>query len=290
MFKWIRRAAVPALACLALTGCFLQPGKFDSTLDLRKDGAFTFTYKGQIYMLGLSKLAELASEAESGEFTPQACTDDDLQEHSCSADELAEQKRAWEDQQQNKKQEDRKNAEMMRAMLGGIDPADPEAAKELADRLRRQAGWRAVNYVGNGLFEVDFSLSSKLTHDFVFPTIERFPMANVFVAAARRSDGSVRIDAPGFGGADSGNPMQGAMAGMLAAAAAEKGGGEAAEPDASVLPAAEIDGTFRIVTDGDILANNTDEGPQAGPGGKTLQWRVTTRTKVAPMALVQLSR
>ena len=37
MFKWFRRAAMPALACLALSGCFLQPGKFDSTLDLRKD-------------------------------------------------------------------------------------------------------------------------------------------------------------------------------------------------------------------------------------------------------------
>ena len=40
----------------------------------------------------------------------------------------------------------------------------------------------------------------------------------------------------------------------------------------------EIDGTFRIVTDGQILANNTDEGPQAGAGGQVLEWRVTKRT------------
>lgn len=291
MFKWIWRAAAPALACLALTGCFLQPGKFDSTLDLRKDGSFTFAYKGQIYLLALSKLAELASKAESAEFTPEACHDDDFDERPCSADELAEQKRAWEEQQQKKQREDRKNAEMMRAMLGGIDPADPAAAKELADRLRRQAGWRAVNYVGDGLFEVDFSLSSKLTHDFVFPTIERFPMANAFVSAARRSDGTVRIDAPGFGGQDAANPMQGAMASVLgAAAASEAAGGDAVTPDASILSMPEIDGTFRVVTDGEILANNTDEGAQAGQGGKILQWRVTKRTQMAPMALVRLSR
>jgi hypothetical protein len=50
-----------------------------------------------------------------------------------------------------------------------------------------------------------------------------------------------------------------------------------------------MDGVFRIVTDGEILANNTDEGPRAGTGGKILEWRVTTRTRAAPMALVRLT-
>ena len=61
--------------------------------------------------------------------------------------------------------------------------------------------------------------------------------------------------------------MQGAMAGMLGAAAAGRRGGQAQRT--RPMPAVpEIDGMFRIVTDGDILANNTDEGPQAGAGGK----------------------
>jgi hypothetical protein len=287
MFKWFRRAAAPALACLMLGGCFLQPGKFDSTLDLRKDGSFTFAYKGQIYMLALSKIADLAAKAESASapFAAEACHDDELNERTCTADELAEQKRTWEQQQQNKRQENEKNAEMLRAMLGGIDPANPEAAKELAERLRRQAGWRSVNYVGDGLFEVDFSLSSTLTHDFAFPTIERFPMGDTFVLANRRADGTVRIDAAGFTGQSATNPMQGAMAGMLGAAASNGSDGD--EVPSLAIP--EIDGTFRIVTDGEILANNTDEGPRAGAGGKILQWRVTTRTRAAPMALVRLT-
>jgi hypothetical protein len=289
MFKGIRRAVVPVFVCLALTSCFLQPGKFDSALDLRKDGSFTFAYKGQIYLLALSKIADLASKAEAGgEFVAEACHDDDLDERACTSDELAEQRRTWEEGRAAKKQEDQKNAEMMRAMLGGIDPADPQAAKELAERLRRQAGWHSVAYLGDGLFEVDFSLSSKLTHDFIFPTIERFPMANAFVSAGRRADGTVRIDAPGFSGQSAANPLQGAMAGMLGAAAASQAAG-GTTPDASMPSVPEIDGTFRIVTDGEFLANNTDEGPRAGAGGKVLEWRVTRRTQVAPMALVRLT-
>lgn len=292
MFEWFRRAVVPALACLALTGCFLQPGKFDSTLDLRKDGSFTFAYKGQIYLLALSKIADMAAKADAAgdQFAAETCHDDDLNDRTCTADELAEQKRTWEEGKAKKKQEDAKNAEMMRAMLGGIDPSDPEAAKELAERLRHQAGWRSVTYTGDGLFEVDFAISSKLSHDFTFPTIERFPMANAFVTANRRADGAARIEAAAFTAQSATNPMQGALGGMLGAAAASsaaKDGAENAEIASLGIP--EIDGTFRIVTDGEILANNTEEGPKAGPGGKVLQWRVTKRTTAAPMALVRLA-
>lgn len=290
MIDWFRRA-LPALACLALTGCFLQPGKFDSTFDLHKDGSFTFAYKGQIYMLALSKLADLAGKSEASEtFKPQPCQDANLDDRKCTGQEIAEQKRAWDEERKSKQAEDQKNGEMMRAMLGGIDPADPAAAKDLAERLRHQAGWRSVTYVGDGLFEVDFALSSRLTHDFAYPTIERFPMANAFVMANRRADGTVRIDAPGFTAQSPTNPMQGAMGSLLGAAAASGAakGKDAAAPDASLnLP--EIDGTFRIVTDGEVLANNTDEGPVTGAGGKVLQWRVTKRTQAAPMALLRLA-
>jgi hypothetical protein len=292
MFKRFWRVAVPALACLTLTGCFLQPGKFESTLDLRRDGSFTFAYKGQIYLLALSKLADIAkAEAGAEVFVQQPCEDDDFKDRKCTADELAEQKRTWESEKQKKKQEEQQNSEMLRALLGGIDPADPAAAKELADRLRHQAGWRSVTYLGDGLFEVDFSLASKLSHDFVFPTIERFPMANAFVTANRRADGAVRIEAPAFSGQSAANPMQGPLGTMLGAAAASNGAkGQNAAKDVASLGIPEIDGTFRIVTDGEILANNTEEGPQTGAGGKVLQWRVTKRSQAAPMALIRLAQ
>ena len=91
MFKKILRVAASALACLALTGCFLQAGKFDSTLDLRKDGTFTFAYKGQIYLLALSKFADMSSKAEADSaFVQQSCHGDDFNERKCTSAEIAE--------------------------------------------------------------------------------------------------------------------------------------------------------------------------------------------------------
>jgi hypothetical protein len=286
--KRIWRAAVPALACVLLSGCFLQPGKFESALDLRKDGAFTFTYQGQIYLLALSKIADLANKAEAseGEFTEQPCFDEEeFEERPCTEEEVAQQRRDWEAEKERKLKEADEESEMMRAMLGGIDPADPEAARELAERLRRQAGWREVNYLGDGLFEVDFALSSRMSHDFAFPTFERFPMANFFVVANLRQDGAVRIDAPGFAMQGGASPMQGMMTGMAGAFGAMGRNGE--DEGAPVIP--EMEGTFRIVTDGEILANNTDEGPQASAGGRVLEWKINKRTQAAPMALVRVA-
>jgi hypothetical protein len=44
----IARFALAFAAPLLLVSCFLQPGKFVSTLDIRKDRSFTFTYVGEI--------------------------------------------------------------------------------------------------------------------------------------------------------------------------------------------------------------------------------------------------
>jgi hypothetical protein len=44
----IARFALALAAPLLLVSCFLQPGKFVSTLDIRKDRSFTFTYVGEI--------------------------------------------------------------------------------------------------------------------------------------------------------------------------------------------------------------------------------------------------
>ena len=96
-----------------------------------------------------------------------------------------------------------------------------------------------------------------------------------------RQGRTVRIDAPGFSGQGASNPFQ-SFASLAALGAASAG-----ESDA--LPEIpEMDGTFRIVTDGRVLANNTDEGPQATPEGQVLEWKITRRTEAAPTALIQL--
>lgn len=287
---WRRGAAALALVGLAalLSACFLSPGKFDARLDLKRDGTFRFTYQGQIYLLALSQLAEMGAKADATgeEFVAQPCySEDEFEERECTAEELEQQQANWEAGLEARLAEAERESQMMSGLLGGIDPADPQAAEELAAKLRRQEGWRKVEYKGDGLFEVDFAIESRLGHDFAFPTFESFPMANFFVLANRRSGNVVRIDAPAFAVQPT-NPAQGFMSGMFAAGvASEIGGEEAGTPP--VVP--ELDGTFTIVTDGEILANNTDEGPVAGPGGQSLTWKVNKRTQAAPTALIRLA-
>lgn len=274
------RSAIVAGLALLLTGCLLSPGKFAASLDLRKSGAFTYRYDGQIHLLALSKLAEMGNASDS--FEPDDCYDADFDERECTPAELAEQRAAWDAGAAERKAKKAREAESMRAMLGGIDPSDPKAAHELAAKIRRQKGWSRVDYKGDGLFEVAFRIDSRVDHDFLFPTFEGFPMANVFVALTRRGDGTVRIDAPGFAPANGGMPLQGMMAGMAGAIAA-KGDRDGDTPH---MPLPE--GTFTLVTDGEILANNTEEGPTSAAPGQTLEWLVSARSASAPMALVRI--
>lgn len=272
-------AAMLGVITLVLAGCMLMPGKFTSALDIRKDGKFTYGYTGEIHLLALSKLAEMGNAAEANApFKAEPCHDDNYNEKTCSAEEVAEQKKEWEASRARAEERRKKDGESMKAVLGGIDPADPKAAGEFAERLRRQAGWRKVEYRGDGLFLVDFSITGTLDHDFAFPTVERMSMVSPFVQLSRRQDGTLRIDAPGFGPAQSGGPY----ADLMKAAAMSEG-----SKDAPTFP--KLEGTFTISTDGQILANNTDEGPKSAPNGQTLSWTVSTRTAAAPMALIKLT-
>lgn len=260
--------AFAALLCLALSACLLAPGKFVSTLDVRRDGTFTYSYTGGIYLMPLAMPNSRAT------FSPAACQNDEtLEERPCTEEELARQKSDFEKQQAEKNESDAKAAQLL---FGGINPNDPKAAEEIAGRLRRQKGWRRVDYKGGGLFDVEFLIAGKLDHDFTFPTIERFPMANAFVQVALRDDGTVRVDAPGFGPSLSGPVMAGMMQGAMM-----KDGGEGQQPPSSA------DGTFTIRTDAAILANNTDEGPRKAAGGQELGWTVNARVPAAPMALLR---
>ena len=275
-------------ATLLLSGCFVSPGSFTSAIDLRRDGRFSYSYTGEIYLLGLSKLAEMGNRMQTGgPWKPSPCFKEgaSLDERPCTRAELAQQQADWEVERKSTAERGKRDVGMMKAMLGGIDPTSPQAAEELAARLRRQAGWRSVVYKGDGLFAVDFAIAGHLDYDFQFPTMEGFPMATVFVVLNKRTDGAVRLDAPAFGQPAQGNPManMGQFAAMSAAVGAGQDGKDGARPN---LP--EFNGTLVLTTDGTILANNTDEGPVTGPAGQRLEWRVTPRTAAAPTALVRL--
>ena len=275
----IRAAALAAGSSLALSGCLLSPGSFMSELHLMKDGTFSYSYDGEIQMMALSQLAAMGNKGDNA-FEAE-CWDDEFEERDCSTEEIEQQRAEWDASADEREAKNHRELEQAKAMFGGIDPSDPEAAQELADRLSRQRGWDQVIYKGDGLFDVDFSISGRMTHDFVFPVVEKLPVANSFVTVVMRDGDQVRVDAPGFANAGSGNPMQGMMGGMagMMQMIMEDEGGEMPE---LALP----DGTFTIITDGRILANNTDEGPQAVASGQALTWEVTPRSEEAPTALI----
>lgn len=280
------RLLLVLLAPLLLTGCLISPGKFASQLSLMKDGSFAYTYKGEIQLLALSKLAEMGANSDE-EFEASDCYEDNgYDTRACTTGEINAQKAEWDANADIREMKRKQEAEQMKVMMGGIDPSSPEAAEDFAEILSRQNGWNSVSHRGDGLFDVDFAISGRLTHDFSFPTIEKMPVGTSFVTAIVRKDGKVRIDATGFAAQGAGNPWQGMMGGMMGMAQMEnaKPGVDGAPPK-MVMP----EGTFSIVTDGRILANNTDEGPASHVRGEVLNWEVTPRTEQPPTALIDLS-
>jgi len=288
----IRAAATAVLASLSLllTGCFIAPGKFESELVLMEENKFTFTYDGEIFFLGLSSLAQMGEQLEAAESDSEAvldvtCFDEETyEERECTPEELEEQQGGTSDGPSPEQ------AQQLSAMLGGIDPTDPEAAEELASKLLRQQGWNKVESLGDGVFDVSYSVSGTLGHDFIFPLIEGVPTTNPFVQFFMRDGNIIRVNAPGFAPQDDSSGMNGmtgsmgAMAGFAALAEEEDGEENAFKG----IPT--IDGTFRIVTSGQILANNTDAGPNPTPNGQLLSWDISPRTSNAPTALIDLSR
>lgn len=293
----IRSLAVAALAgfALALSGCFMSPGKFTSELVLTGPDSFTFSYDGEIFFLGLSKLAQMGAEGDKA-FTPSDCYDDETFEaRECTGEEIASQRAEWEAGAADRAAEAKKQAQQMAALMGGIDPSDPKAADDLVKLLQRQKGWERVVHKGDGVFDVSYRASGTTGHDFAFPMIEGFPPANPFVQVFLRKGGQLRINAPGFAVQSSDSPGMGAMMGMgslgaLAALGAGEGDGSQGAEAMKGIPT--LDGTFTVRTSGAmrILANNTDEGPASGTAGETLTWRVNARSAQAPTALIGPAR
>jgi hypothetical protein len=285
-----RMVATALLASLSLilTGCFVTPGRFTSELVLTQQDRFTFTYEGEIFFLGLSSLAEMGNAAET--FEAQPCyVDNTFDERECSANEIASQRAEWEAGAQARAEEAARKSEQLATVMAGIDPSNPEATEELARLLLRQKGWERVEAKGDGVFDVRYSVNGELSHDFMFPIIEGFPAANPFVQIILRNDNVVRVNAPGFAAENEASPLAGMMGGMAGlaglSAMSDESNGSQEMPE---FPA--IEGTFSIITNGAIRANNTDEGAVPSANGQVLTWDISPRTKTAPTALIDLTR
>lgn len=260
---------IAALAVsLLLTGCLLSPGKFTSSLDVKRDGSFTFTYVGEIVMLDTT--------TPPAEFSATPCYDDTtFEERECTADELANQRKDFDQAQAETAASKNDEGGMVSKGMGDFGSEDSIA--ELVEQLKKQDGWKSVNYRGNRIIDVEYSITGTMSHGFSFPMVDGGAAVMPFITMTRRKDGSVKVVAPAFsGGGVSGDLASlGAMAGAGAAGAGKPGQSKA-------------EGTFTITTDGNILTNNTEEGPTSAAGQSTLKWVVNSRLDKGPEALIGL--
>ena len=286
--KMMKVAAAGAM-CLLLWGCFLSPGKFNAALDLRRDGSFTYRYTGEILLMTPHSVMNAAAEADtfdeegqhcygalgSGEEEPLMDMDEDAPEaRDCTAEELKEKRAQWE----KSRAETKAQMEATKAFFGGLDPSDPKTVAEFTRRLQTYQGWKRVTHKGNGVFDVDYEISGRMERDFLFPLFPEIDAVIPFVQVNRRNDRSVRVAAPGF--AVNEQMMGPAMMGAAMASQAPAG------PTGFKLPRPE--GSFTITTDGEILTNNTNDGPSGAGAAKVLKWTVGPLDKKKPEALIRL--
>ena len=256
MHQWIKRVFIAA-APLLLTSCLWGPGKFNSDLTLKNDGSFVLDYRGELVL-------QIPEDQDTQPWTnAKAKCEDDGKVRPCKPSEIADQKTAYE-----KRRQDSENA----AKMFGLPGLDDASNRAFAAKLMKYAGWRSVSYVGKGVFNVDYHMEGRATQDFLFPALPDNNLIIPFVALRRRADGSVLVTAPAFtGGA---GPMSAAAAG---AGDMGKGG-----------PVSRANGRFTIITDGEILTNNSEDGAAPHPIGRQLHWDVSVASNKIPEALIRL--
>jgi len=256
MNHWTKRLFAAAIPLL-LAGCLWGPGKFASDLTLRKDGSFTLDYRGQIVLETADAMAKPPWQKSMAH-----CMDG-LKERPCTAKEIADQQDAY-----LKKQKSDEEA----AKAFGLPGTDEESNRAFAARLMKYAGWRSVTYAGKGVYDVDYHMEGRLTQDFVFPMMPDSNIVIPFIALRRRSDGAVLVTAPALTG---GMNMFGPMAQQM-------GGGETKGPPS------RAEGRFTVHTDGQIVTNNSEDGPSADPAGQQVHWDIAPGANKVPETLVRL--
>jgi hypothetical protein len=303
--KILRTLSVLAASTM-LSGCFLVPGKFGADVDIRKAGDFTVAYKGEIifqmpddfagnkmkpkawddafatcYASGRTMTDEYASVdmheaaikgAEDGSIDGQ---DEDTREVACSTKQVAELRKTYETEKAEAAAKKAEDADKMAQMFGFSGSGD-EANQKFAAALMKYAGWNNVTYKGKGTFDVDYRYTGKLTHDYVFPIFPKMDMIFPFIMVRKRADGAVTVTAPALIGG-----------GIKALAGRAKMMGDAmASRDMPESP--QTAGLFTVTTDGEILSNNSEDGPTSDPKGKKVVWDVNPMTDRLPEMLIKI--
>lgn len=272
---------------LVLTSCFLVPGAFTSNVDLRKDGTFAFAYTGEIIFQTPDEVmkdskSDVWSDDKASCYGPvpgakppaegeETSSDEN---RACTKAEVAEKRKDWEDVQKAAAGRKLKESQQFAALFG-YNPSDDAANQKFAAQLMKHEGWKSVVYKGKGVFQVDYRISGKLAYDFIFPTFPQGDFIIPFVQLRKRDQGSVAVTAPAL----IGGGMRGLAAKMKMMGA----------PETNDIPqSTRTKGVFTVTTDGDILTNNTEDGPAKVPAGRALSWSIDSSSEKVPEALIRV--
>lgn len=243
------RLLAALILIIPLSACILSPGKFTSTLDIDKDRSFTFTYVGEVIATPPSSMTGKVDESDG----------DDGKGASPEG----------------------KNEKLPAKAPKPESASDRARMMALADTLAKEHGYRSVKYLGNYHFAVDYSVTGKLTHNFIYPFNMDGEIIIPFIAIELRGADRVRLKAPGYanddsrGGGDLGTAMGGMGSGL---------GGASSNAKAS-----ELDGSFILTTNAEIISQNQEDGTVTlRDGRKRVVWRSTPQTKDAPTASLLL--
>ena len=260
MKHWTKRLFALA-APLLLSGCLWGPGKFASDLTLRKNGTFVLDYRGEIVI-------QLPPDEDSAPWTDaKASCQTDAKTRPCTKAEIAEQKADFQEKAASKRKE---NEEMAKAF--GLPGLDDESNRAFATKLMKYAGWRSVTYRGKGVFDVNYHFEGSAAQDFIFPALPDNNLLIPFIAIRRRTDGSVLVTAPAMTGGS--GPM--ALGAGIPTAPEGKG------------PVSRAQGRFTVITDGEILTNNSEDGAAAAAIGPQVHWDVSPASTKIPETLIRL--
>jgi hypothetical protein len=238
MIGRVSRIGLVLLAPLMLLGCLLAPGKFTSALVINADRTFTFSYTGEVYAFDMSEAMKGMGDGDKDK------TD------STSLDKVGFQKKGAEPDADTQAAADTKN-------------------RAIAAALAKEAGYRKVDYLGNNKFMIDYQITGKLDHAFIFPYNVDAGVILPFVVIELRANGTVRVKAPGYA-----NDSKEAAGGMGADANANKA-------------ADKLDGTFTLDTDAELISQNNEEGATTTGARKVVTWKATPLTTTAPMAVLK---
>lgn len=246
----VTRLALALLVPLMLAGCLLAPGKFTSTLTINADRTFTYSYQGEVYAFDLNDaMKDMPSGNDDGDDTKKTGLKT-AAFGGVGGQDTSQDKGTAKDDAKSKADNDAKN-------------------RELAATLSKEAGFRKVDYVGDNKFLIDYQISGRLDHTYLFPYNLDAGIIIPFVAVELRANGTVRVKAPGFA-----NDSKDAAGGM---------GSDASKASA------KLDGTFILDTDAEIVSQNNEDGVKTVNGRKTVTWKATPLSNTAPMAVVRFA-